>query len=394
MATINIYQNRNKIKWVIVSLTILLGLTSLTFTSILVEQLAKREHNQIRLYAKSLGFLSSPDNNNGDLDFIFLEIIASNTSIPVVLTDAHGTPIDFKNFHIPKNLHLFEERQQFLTNKVEEMRQTYEPIRVEIDAETNNYIYYANSYLITELTYYPYVQISVVFVVAILGYVIFSTSRRSEQNRVWVGLAKETAHQLGTPISSLMAWIEYFRADESVSEEILTELDKDVVRLTMITDRFSNIGSDPSFEDTDLGLVINNIIDYLKVRISTKVSFKVVGKQGHNLIAYINQPLFEWVIENICKNAVDAMGGVGSIGIYIRDTSDMKRVVIDIRDTGKGIPKRKLKTIFNAGFTTKKRGWGLGLTLAKRIIVNYHKGEIVVKKSNASGTTFRIVVPK
>ena len=392
-STFNIYQNRNRIKWIIVFFTLLLGFMSLVFTSILVKQLADRELQQIQLYAKSLEFLSSPDNSD-DLNFIFSHVITSNTSIPVILVDESGTASDFKNFTIPEELKFYEDRQLYLQNKLDEMQQVYEPIKVKIDKDITHYIYYTNSDLIVQLTYYPYVQLSVVLVVFILGYIIFSTSRRYEQNRVWVGLAKETAHQLGTPISSLMAWIEFFKSDPNFDTDIILELEKDTAHLRMITDRFSNIGSDPSFDDKDLAYVVENIVDYLKVRVSTKVKFKVVAKQGQDLTAHINQPLFEWVIENICKNAVDAMSGIGNIDLYIRKSPDKKTIVIDIKDTGKGIPKNKIKTIFQAGYTTKKRGWGLGLTLAKRIIVTYHKGEIVVKKSNKDGTTFRITIPK
>ena len=244
----------------------------------------------------------------------------------------------------------------------------------------------------TQLTYYPYIQLSVIAIFAFIAYLAFNYSKVAEQNRVWVGMAKETAHQLGTPISSLIAWLEFFKTDKHFkNSKIITELDKDIKKLMLITERFSSIGSVPILNEENIVDVVNNSVTYLQSRVSSKVNLKVHAMYDQ-ISANINVPLFEWVIENIFKNAVDAMGGEGNLNINIVEGSGW-RVFVDISDDGKGIPKSKLKQVFNPGFTTKKRGWGLGLTLAKRIIENYHNGKVYVKSSEPDkGTTFRIVL--
>lgn len=254
------------------------------------------------------------------------------------------------------------------------------------------YLYYENSFLLTQLTYYPFIQLSVIAIFGFIAYLGFSYSRTAEQNRVWVGMAKETAHQLGTPISSLIAWVEYLKTDERLqNHEVLTELNKDIEKLELITERFSSIGSIPVLNDENVIVIVRRVVDYLKSRISSKVEINVTALEDE-IFAQLNPPLFEWVVENIIKNAVDAMSGDGSITINIIPGSDYK-VFVDISDTGKGIPASKMKTVFNPGFTTKKRGWGLGLALAERIVENYHKGKIFVKSSEIDrGTTFRIVL--
>ena len=231
-------------------------------------------------------------------------------------------------------------------------------------------------------------------VFGIIAYMAFSYSRTAEQNRVWVGMAKETAHQLGTPISSLMAWVEYLKADENFTEsEIIDELDKDIAKLQLITARFSSIGSVPVLKEEDLVSVVKRVVEYLQARVSSKVEI-TVESMHERVLCNINAPLFEWVVENVCKNAVDAMAGIGKITIKVQEANDW-RVFVDITDTGKGIPATRLKQIFNPGFTTKKRGWGLGLALAQRIIENYHQGKIYVRESDPDkGTTFRIVLQR
>jgi signal transduction histidine kinase len=268
------------------------------------------------------------------------------------------------------------------------MKAEYEPIPIE-DA----FVYYRNSELLTSLKFYPYIQLSVILVFGILAYAVFNQSKVAEQNRVWAGLTKETAHQLGTPIASLMAWMDYLK-DSPVWEEnkeVIQEMDKDVVKLRMVTERFSSIGSAPIIQPENVFQVVDEAISYLRPRISAKVEIKVNG-YSENIDAMINKPLFEWVIENICKNAVDAMKGQGLISIDIVKESE-KFVFVDITDNGKGMEKNMYKKVFNPGFTTRKRGWGLGLTLAKRIIEGYHKGKVFVKYSEpGKGTTFRIVL--
>jgi signal transduction histidine kinase len=244
------------------------------------------------------------------------------------------------------------------------------------------------------LRYYPLSQLLVVLVVGFLGYIFFSYSRRAEQNRVWVGLAKETAHQLGTPLSSLTAWVEILRHEPSINPEIVVELSKDIQRLETITTRFSNIGSTPILKEEDLEELISSFINYLKIRISTKVHIEIQSTLVPSQLANVNKYLFEWVIENICKNAVDAMSGTGDMLIYLHEGKN-NMLHIDISDTGKGIIPANMSKIFNPGYSTKKRGWGLGLTLAKRIVENYHQGKLTLKSTEINkGSTFRISLPK
>jgi signal transduction histidine kinase len=254
------------------------------------------------------------------------------------------------------------------------------------------YLYYGNSRLLNLLRYYPLFQLAVVLVFGLAAYLFFDASRRSEQNQVWVGLAKETAHQLGTPLSSLTAWVEYFKTDPNFDPEIVKELEKDIVRLDIITTRFSNIGSIPVLKEENIAETVETFMAYLQKRISTKVAFRFDNQLQDNKLIKVNRYLFEWVIENICKNAVDAMAGIGSLSITIKEAKN-NQIIIDITDTGKGISKQNLSKVFNPGFSTKKRGWGLGLTLAKRIIENYHNGKLMVKQSEVNkGTTFRILL--
>jgi signal transduction histidine kinase len=276
------------------------------------------------------------------------------------------------------------------------MKKTYLPIEVLLkDPKTQEvfgkqYVYYKNSFLLTQLTAYPYIQLFVLAIFGFISYLAFNYSRTSEQNQVWVGLAKETAHQLGTPLSSLMAWVEVLRDDPEISNKgIVDELDKDISKLLMVTERFSSIGSIPTLKNENIYQLVNRVVSYLQPRVSSKIKIEVYAL-SESIQAMVHPPLFEWVLENLCKNAVDAMGSSGTIAIKILRGNDNK-VLIDISDTGKGIPKPMISNVFKPGFTTKKRGWGLGLTLAKRIIELYHEGKIFVKNSEEnSGTTFRI----
>jgi signal transduction histidine kinase len=270
-----------------------------------------------------------------------------------------------------------------------EMKQDNMPLEIEFAPGRKQYIYYKNSTVLTLLTYYPFVQLIIIGLFILISYLAFSASRKSEQNRVWVGLAKETAHQLGTPISSMMAWMDYLKeADEAQKVDAIEEISKDLQRLELITDRFSKIGSAPVLKDENIYEVMNKSIEYLERRVSKQVHFSIVTT-NELMTAKLNISLFDWVIENLCKNAVDAMDGKGNI--FITLSEEHHKVYIDIRDTGKGIAKANLKSVFTPGFTTKRRGWGLGLSLAKRIIENYHEGQISIKESEiGKGTTFRI----
>jgi signal transduction histidine kinase len=269
------------------------------------------------------------------------------------------------------------------------MAEENQPIAVNFGEGQTNYIFYAQSELLTKLKYYPYVQFGIIGLFLLIAYILFSTARKAEQDQVWVGMSKETAHQLGTPLSSLLAWNEHLRG-MGVDESIVTEMARDINRLNTITDRFSKIGSQPTLQDEDICTVVQNATDYLKQRTSKNVKYEVI-LPDHPVHVLLSVPLFEWVIENLCKNAVDAMNGKGNITVKVHAIPE--GIAIDITDTGKGIPKSKFKTVFEPGYTTKKRGWGLGLSLCKRIVENYHKGKILVLNSEPNKrTTFRILL--
>lgn len=312
------------------------------------------------------------------------EVVLNSASVPVVYVDSSfNEVIAYGNIQSSRGDSLSD---QSLKEEMKRMMVHNDPIPVELSDGVVNYIVYADSYLLTKLKYYPYVQISVIGLFVVFGYIMFSISRRSEQDQVWVGMSKETAHQLGTPLSSLLAWVELLKLKYE-NEEAITEMQRDISRLETITDRFSKIGSKPKLEECDVKEVLTRSVGYLQSRLSRMVSFEI--KSESNVKAMISVPLFEWVVENITKNAVDAMEGKGAI-VYVVENKGGK-VHIDIKDTGKGLPKSKFKSIFKPGFTTKKRGWGLGLTLVKRIVENYHKGKVFVKHSSlGNGTTFRI----
>lgn len=392
----SIYQNKSKLKWIVLIISVIISGASIYYTNVLVEQLKQREQRQIELFARTLEFTIN-ETFSRDVYFITEEILFQNRSIPTILVNQNGEIDQIRNIDIDSTWSQ-ERINASLYKELEKMKNEYDPIEVNIKDPTTNevfatqYIYYRNSFLLTQLTYYPYVQLSVIAIVAFIAYLAFNYSKAAEQNRVWVGMAKETAHQLGTPISSLIAWLEYFKSDGQIKDpRIINDLDKDISKLKLITERFSSIGSVPILKNENLVEVIENSVNYLRSRVSTKVNI-TVDSMYKSITASINIPLFEWVIENICKNAVDAMSGEGNLTIKIIEGSDW-RVFVDITDDGKGIPKSKLKQVFQPGFTTKKRGWGLGLTLAKRIIENYHSGKVFVKSSEVNkGATFRIVL--
>ena len=391
---LSINQSPSKLKWIVIFFASLIGLTSLYYTNELVDSLAEREQEQIDLVAKAQELVVQVEDSLM-LNFLVTNILQGNQSIPMIVADAEGNPIESRNIEFAKSA-TEEEKDKILKTRLIPMKAAHPTIEVKVSEEWKYYIFYENSTLLTQLKYFPYAQLSLITAFLIFAYFLFSSSRRAEQNRVWVGLAKETAHQLGTPLSALMAWVEYFRTDQSVEEDILKEIEKDIARLTMITGRFSSIGSVPDLSSENVLEVTEGVTEYLKKRISTKVKLTIRANKNAKLYAQINKPLFEWVIENICKNAVDAMaetGGRGSITLFFSSNKSQKQLILDITDTGKGIPQRQIKTVFRPGFTTKKRGWGLGLTLAKRIIEQYHNGKISVLKSEiGKGTTFRIVL--
>ncbi|TAF65379.1 MAG: sensor histidine kinase [Cytophagales bacterium] len=393
---IDIYNNKSRFKLGVVILALLLGAASLYYTDILLSRLAEREKKLIQLYAQAVEAAVNPEVDD-DLTFLMQGIITANTSVPVILTKGDSI-LSYRNIDIPDNASP-ERIDRLLKKELLLMKEQYNPIVINLGGGMKNFIYYRDSDLLYQLRYYPYVQLTVVTIFGFLTYLAFSYSRRAEQNRIWVGLAKETAHQLGTPISSLMAWVNYMRLGEEgdVSlEEMAMEMEKDVKRLEMVAARFSSIGSEPVIKEEDIYFVLLGITNYLQRRISDKIAINIKNQLPRQKMAFINRHLFEWVIENLCKNAVDAIGAkgvqTGKIDIVLKEEIDNK-VAIDISDTGKGMTKQLINKVFHPGFTTKKRGWGLGLTLAKRIIENYHKGKIFIKHSEVDkGTTFRILL--
>ena len=374
----NIYKKKQLWKVFLLLGALIIALASLFYTNSLVERLAKEESKKVELVAKAIkGSISA----NGDISF-YHDIIVGNSTVPVILTDKEGNVLSWRNLDsIPAT-----DDPEFLKERLADMEAKGEPIEIPVFGNEKQYIYFEHSILINMLAYYPYMQLSIIGLFVIISYFAFSSSRNAEQNQVWVGMSKETAHQLGTPLSSLMGWVEYLKTTE-VDHSIVEEISKDVTRLETITDRFSKIGSDPKFEEVSVRKTIDKVISYLRLRISDKVSITVSGDDSHNLKLCV--PLFEWVIENITKNAVDAMEGKGDIKIQL--LKEGEKLIIDLSDTGKGITKKDFKKVFKPGFTSKKRGWGLGLSLVKRIVEEHHHGKIYVKSSElGKGTTFRI----
>ncbi len=365
---------------------------SLYYTNDLVSKLGEREKKLIDLYAKGLQSAAQAE-DIGNFSFLFQEVIQANSSVPVILSDAQGNPLSYRNIDIPEGTSAMEELV-ILKKEMQLMANTYPPIEMEYIPGLRNYIFYRNSKLLSQLKYYPYIQLIVFFVFILLGYMVLNNSRNAEQNRVWVGMSKETAHQLGTPISSLMAWNEIFRSDPHFSHpEAVDEIEKDIKRLETITSRFSNIGSLPVLKDENIIQSLSLAVSYLKQRVSSRVIFEFSDQfRQENASFKINKDLFDWALENIIKNAVDAMSGIGHIYITLIDI-DKRQIAIDITDTGKGMTKQQASQVFKAGFTTKTRGWGLGLTLTKRIIEQYHNGKVFIKTSKiGKGTTFRILM--
>jgi signal transduction histidine kinase len=393
----NFYQNNSQLKWVVLVVSSLISVGSIYYTNELVNQLKERERQQVQLFAKAIEYTANEQETFTNVNFIAQEILFQNNSIPIIQADAEQNILSHRNIDMEDDLSS-KDKEAFLAEQIETMRETYEPIEVTLrDPVTGEvfgvqHIYYKNSFLLTQLIAYPYIQLSVIAIFGFISYLAFNYSKAAEQNRVWVGMAKETAHQLGTPISSLMAWIEVIREDEDMRQKgVVEELEKDIQKLRMVTERFSSIGSVPALRRENVVSLIQNVVAYLRPRVSAKIRIDVFTLSD-NIFANVHAPLFEWVIENLCKNAVDAMGSSGTIAIKILRGNEGK-VFIDISDTGKGIPRSKIKLVFRPGFTTKKRGWGLGLTLAKRIIDSYHDGKIYVKSSDENeGTTFRIVL--
>lgn len=366
-----------KLIFIVAGATIIIFST--LFTNRLASALALEERKKIELWAEATRQLTEEE--TADIDFL-LKIIEGNNTIPVIIIDKNNILLDSRNFKSNDKTELNEK-------KIQQLKKKNPPIIVKLN-EDIQYIYYDDSLLLKQLYYFPYIQLGVIIIFLSIAFFAFSGTKKAEQNRVWVGLSKETAHQLGTPISSLLAWVDILK-NRHEEDKLIGEMAKDVNRLRIIAERFSKIGSAPDLQLVSLNETLTNAVQYIGNRSSQKVMINCHLPEENSVFVRLNVPLFEWVIENLCKNAIDAMDGTGKIEITVihKETE----VCIDVKDTGKGLEKKYFKTIFNPGFTTKKRGWGLGLSLAKRIIEQYHGGKIFVKQSELRiGTTFRIIL--
>jgi len=409
----NIYDIRRYSKFIFLIITAIVVIIFLRVSSGIVRDLSAQERERMQIWADATrrialafeaydqtdsvadGSSSGIVESSGDIEFLF-SIIRRNHTIPVLLADADGNIIDHRNFDLPDPVDSIspiptqEVNRAFLRDKYNALRTSSNVIPIDMGGDIMQYLYYEDSKVLKRLSLFPYLQLVVMLAFIVVVYFAVSSTKKAEQNKVWVGLSKETAHQLGTPISSLMAWMELLRAD-GIDPDIVNEMDKDVTRLETIASRFSKIGSKPTLESDDLRDVVASAVSYMSTRTSSRIRLAYLPDE-QALPVRISRPLVEWVLENLIKNAVDAMEGDGSI--TITTFSENNLACIDVADTGKGIPRKRQKTIFNPGYTTKKRGWGLGLTLAKRIVEQYHDGRIFVLTSEpGAGTTFRIMIP-
>jgi len=364
---------------------ILTGSGSIIYTRYLVNILKNEERKKVELWAEATRLINLADPGQ-DIDFLST-IIVNNITIPVILTDEADSIISSGNFDV-KRLR----DPGYLNSQIEKIKKKNNPIIIDLGNEHYNRIYYKDSIILTQLNYYPYIQTGIILLFIMVAFLAFRASRKAETNQMWVSMSKETAHQLGTPVSSLSGWVEVLQ-QQYPEISLSKEIGMDVERLEKITERFSKIGYRPVLKNENLTEIISDTIAYLKTRTSSKVSFVYDFDKSHTIIIPLHTSLFEWVIENISKNAIDAMEGSGIITYRITETE--KNIFIDISDTGKGIPKRAHKKIFNPGYTTKQRGWGLGLSLTKRIIEEFHNGRIYVKHSEIGvGSSMRIILNK
>jgi two-component sensor histidine kinase len=382
----DIYQEKSNWKIYLAIMGILILTASLIYTTIVANKLKEGERQKVEQWILALENINDVE-YEGDLT-LQQKITEANTTMPLILIEDSGV--------IQMGLNYGEEKEldfDFLQKRVDKIKESG---ALPVPAGEGNLVYYEDSSTLKMLTYFPFIQLALIGAFVAFGYFSFSSARSSEQNQVWVGMAKETAHQLGTPITAIVAWIEHLRMIHEGNEEtaeILDELNNDVSRLNLIADRFSKIGAIPELKKTNIYEELENMKNYMQRRAPRKMVFEFPGLEKEPLYAKLNAPLFNWVTENLMRNALDAMGGTGKISAKV--TEEKGFIIIDISDTGKGIPSNKLKTVFKPGYSTKKRGWGLGLSLAKRIIESYHSGKIFVKKSQLEeGTTFSIKLPK
>ncbi len=378
------YSRKNLWKFLLLLFAVFIGMITLLYTESFLLDLRNEEVKKVNQWANAMAFVQRADNNT-DLTLAG-QIIGDNTTIPVIIVDEEGEIVATNNINLPKN-----NEDEYLQKRLEQMQSDGSFIEITLGGNDRQFAYYENSTLLTQLRFYPIVLLVVISLFIIIAYVAFSGARKAEQNQVWNGLAKETAHQIGTPLSSLMGWLELLKMQE-IDPSIPQEMEKDINRLETITNRFSKIGSQPALKKTDLVYTTKMAVEYLRNRSPKKVEVNC-NLPHEPLYSNLNKPLFEWVIENLIRNAIDAIEGPGAINISLQ-VKDAKWLQIDVQDTGKGISAANLKTVFRPGFSTKKRGWGLGLSLAKRIVEQYHQGKIFVANSvQNEGTTFRILLP-
>lgn len=385
----NIYLISQRLKFIYIIIAALIVIVSTVFTNRLAKSLEEEEKKKIEIWAEATRLLTMSDIDDNMVNNLILKIIEGNTTIPVIITDESRQVSEANTRNIKTPPHGKEE--QYYAKLIDRYTEKRPPIVLSV-LDENLYVYYDDSLLLKRLYYFPYVQLSIIIVFMLVALTALGSTKKAEQNQVWVGLSKETAHQLGTPISSLLAWSELLKT-KYPDDSLLVEMDKDINRLRIIAERFSKIGSIPDLQPVDLCKTLRNAVQYVAKRSSKKVQINCHFTDDNPVIVNLNTPLFEWVIENLCKNAIDAMDGEGSIDLDV--TAKDNEAIIDIRDTGKGMEKKQFKAIFTPGYTTKKRGWGLGLSLAKRIIEEYHNGKIFVKQSELNkGTVFRIILKK
>ena len=381
----DLYVVSQRLKLIFIGVAFIIVAISTFFTNRLANSLRKEEQKKIEIWAEATRLLAVTDIEDNMVNNIVLQIISGNTTIPIIITDSGKHVTDTRNLkNVPSG-----NKEEYYAKCIEKFSEKRPPIILQ-SINDYMYVYYDDSSLLKQLSYFPYVQLGIIIVFILVALFAFRSTKNAEQNRVWVGLTKETAHQLGTPISSLLAWSELLRA-KYPEDKLLGEMDKDINRLRVIAERFSKIGSVPDLQTVELKETLQNAVQYVSNRSSRKVNMQCHFSGNDPVFVELNTPLFEWVIENLCKNAIDAMEGEGAIDIFVQKKEE--EVLIDVKDNGKGMEKKQFKAVFSPGYTTKKRGWGLGLSLAKRIIEEYHQGKIFVKQSEANvGTTFRIIL--
>lgn len=389
-----IYRSRNKVMTALLIAAAIAVLFFLGYSSRLVGDLSTQERERMELWADATRRLATDSIGGADVDFM-LSVIESNRSIPVLLADADDNILLYRNFSLPEAddslAELSAANLTYLKHQLWRIRQTGQVIDIQLSPDIVQHLYYDDSSLLKKLSVYPYLLMLVMVAFVIMVYFAVASAKKAEQNKVWVGLSKETAHQLGTPISSLMAWT-YILRDYDVPDDAVAEMEKDVKRLEDIASRFSKIGSRPELAPASVGRMTSAVVEYMRRRVSAKVEWEFRDNSDDSNVPMCG-PLIEWVLENLIKNAVDAMGGAGKLTLTIDSTPT--HVTIDVADTGCGIPRNSLQRIFRPGYSTRKRGWGLGLTLAKRIVDDYHRGRIYVKESTpGTGATFRIELPR